>query len=88
MSSIFSDSFGLLSAFFSGCAIIGVVITIRWQQQDSTLRSFESNLYKQIEFFLNLTKNLSFKNPDGADPYEGTGREIFEWFYMRKRYFI
>ena len=85
---IFSDSFGLLSAIFSGLAFAGAIITLYWQQQDSSKKSFESNLYKQIEFFLNLTENLSYKNTDGADEYEGRGRDIFRWFYDKKRNFV
>lgn len=85
---VFSDSFGLLNAIFSGFAFTGAIMTLCWQQKDSSKKSFESNLYKQIEFFLHLTENLYYKSPDAADEYEGTGREIFKWFYEDKKLFV
>lgn len=85
---IFSDSFGLLSAIFSGLAFLGAIFTLYWQQQDSSKKSFETNFYKQIEFFLKLTDTLYYKSPDAADEYEGNGREIFKWFYEEKKNFI
>lgn len=84
--SIFNSSHGMLNALFSGLAFIGVIATLYWQKNDSDKKSFESNLYKQIEFFLQLVENLSYTNQDGAYPYEGKGREIFEWFYEKKKY--
>jgi len=86
--SVFNSSFGALNALFSGLAFGVVIVTLYWQQQDSYNKSFESNLYKQIEFFITLTENLSYKNSDGADCYEGKGRDIFEWFYTKKKYFV
>ena len=86
--SVFNSSFGILNALFSGLAFASVIATLNWQRIDSSKKSFESNLYKQIEFFLHLVDNIYFRNTDGADPYERKGRDIFEWFYNHKRYFV
>lgn len=58
-------------------------------EQNKTLRRqrFENTFFNMLTLQQEITNNLFYNCPDGADPFEAKGRQLFNAFYCSKKYF-
>lgn len=60
-----------------------------FEQQNETLKRqrFENTFFNMLQLQQEITTSLYYKCPDGADPFEASGRQVFQSFYCHKKYF-
>ena len=58
-------------------------------EQNKTLKRqrFENTFFNLMSLHQHITDNLEYDCPDGADPFEAKGREVFKKFYLEKNNF-
>ena len=57
------------------------------QNRTQKRQRFENTYFNLVSLHQHITDNLEYECPDGADPFEAKGREVFRKFYIEKNNF-
>jgi hypothetical protein len=76
----FGDTYGVLNSIFSGMALIGAVVSIFWQLNNSRSDGFENRLFKMMEFHYNILNEMRHSRVDNGPPANAVGRNCFQLF--------
>ncbi|MFK5891927.1 MAG: putative phage abortive infection protein [Pseudomonadota bacterium] len=101
-SGLFGDSFGVLTALFSGLAFGGLLVTIYYQKRDLGLtqqelkdtrhqmqrQQRENNIFNLLRVHSDLVSQLDIKKRDDSSTDIHTGRDCFIYYHreLYKRY--
>lgn len=92
-SGVFGDSFGALTALFSGLAFAGLLTTIWQQKEDIALtrkeirdQHFDNILFRMLEMHNNIVTDIDLRAGAGLKGFQegyllSTGRDCFENFH-------
>lgn len=91
---LFGDSFGILTAVFSGLAFAGIILTVLLQRHElqlqreeltshhatTRLQNFESTFFQMLRLHNNIVNSIDLTRDNGR---QTTGRDCFVVFYTR-----